>query len=595
MPGTFAKEKNMRICLFTIAVAALLLALAVAPNSMANGTKNKAQVTFSTPVYLGQATLTPSTSSGPQGPVEMNPWRARINKGAKNPQPGTPGPAGPTPNVAIAPGVGPTNQSFDGLNDGDQGSQNGFLLTPPDQGLCAGNGNEIEAVNDVMAFYDSNGNLYTGPGVMSLYTFFNKPFEDLISDPRCYYDTQTGRFFLTVLDLQKFFTNFGNFSRSSLLIGVSNDSNPLHGFGRFEIDTTDDGSDGTPLHGGCPCVPDQPLMGADKYGFYISTNEFQNQPPFDYNDVQIYAMSKQLLEGFVLGTVVHFNNVRDNGTHYTFSIQPSIAPDVGGGEPGGGTEFFLAGRDFAGFATGSLSGVTSLGAWAITGTSTLVNVSPSLTLSEKVVTTEAYNTPPNATQKNSSNTLQTDDDRIQEVMYEGGFLQAALSTGNPVCLWSTSSAIAWFVIQPTITGSVITGATKIKNGYVVGPTVSGNHTFLMYPNLAVNSSNVGVIAFSLTRPGSAGFFPSSAYIHYSEAGGTSGTIHIAAKGVAPYFDDFTCTGNTTQGLACRWGDYSWAVFDDLNPGQIWMATEYISGLGTTDANWATRISTVPVP
>jgi hypothetical protein len=445
-----------------------------------------------------------------------------------------------------------------------------------------------------MAIYDNNGNLQRGP--TSLYTFFLKPFVDLLSDPRCYYDTHDGRFFITMLDLQGFFRNEGgDFSRSSLLIAVSNDSNPLHGFGLFEIDTTDDGSDGTPLHANCPCVPDEPLIGADAFGFYITTNEFNelNGSAGDYNDVQIYAMSKQLLEGFVLGTVVHFNNVRDNGTPGTFSIHPSIAPDVGGPEPAGGTEFLLSGRDFAGFNTGSAAGVTSVGAWAITNTSTLVNVSPSLTLQEVIAGTERYNVPPNAKQKGSSDLLQTDDDRMQQVMFEGGLLQAALSTGNPpVGTGSTYSAVAWFVIKPTITGTTLTAATKIKNGYVVGPTVGSNNTFLLYPALAVNAGNVGIISFGLTQPGtgSAGFFPSAAYIHYDETVGTTGSIHVAAKGVGPYFDDFTCSENS-----CRWGDYSWAVFDDLNPSQIWMANEYISGAGTSDANWATTISTVPVP
>jgi hypothetical protein len=575
----------MRIRLFTIAVVALLLALGVAPNSMAN--VNKAKVTFSSPVFRGQAPLTAGTSSGPRGPMEADPHATGMHPKTAAAQPGTAGPATPTPSVSIV--LGGTNVDWNGLNALDNFNAIGFDLVPPDQGLCVGNGFVIEPVNNVMAFYDSAGNLYTNPGKMSLYKFFLEPEINLISDPRCYYDTATGRFFLTELAIDGFFGP-GPY-RSHLDIAVSNDSNPLHGFGMFTIDTTDDGSDGTPLHFGCPCFGDQPLIGADAFGFYISTNEFGITSPA-YNEVQIYAMSKSLLEGFVLGTVVHFNNVDDPASGgNTFSIGPSIAPDVGGPEPAGGTEFFLASHDYAGWNNGSEVGTTKIAVWAITGTATLVNVSPSLTLSVASATTEAYNIPPNAKQKNSSNQLNTDDDRMSEpVMYEGGLLQAALSTGNPVGNWSTSSAVAWFVIKPTITGTTLSSATKIKNGYVVGPTVGSNHTFLLYPALAVNAGNTGIISFSLTQPGSgsAGFFPSSAYIHYSESTGTTGSIHIAAKGVAPYFDNFTCS-------PCRWGDYSWAVLDDLNPNQMWIATEYISGLGTSDANWATRISAVPVP
>jgi hypothetical protein len=580
----------MRIRLFTITVAALLLALAVAPNSMAQGNKvtiNKAQATFSTPSFRGQASLapassrSPSTVSGAQGGVEIDRQATGMHPKAAAAQPGTGGPAVPTPNVPIV--LGGSNIDWNGLNNGDSRNVNGFDLEPPDQGLCVGNGFEIEAINLVMAFYDSVGNMQFGP--ISLNNFFLEPNINFTSDPRCYYDTGTGRFFITMLVIDN--GNGPSPYRSHVDIAVSNDANPLHGFGLFAIDTTDDGSDGTPLHGGCPCFGDQPVIGANRDGFYISTNEFSISG-FTYNNVQIYAMSKSLLEGFVLGTVVHFNNVQDHGAFPTFSIHPAIAPDVGGAEPAGGTEFFLAGRDFA----GSGAAVTTVGAWAITGTSTLVNVSPSLTLSEAIAAaTEKYNVPPDAAQKGSTNLIATDDDRFQEVMYEGGFLQAALSTGNPpVGGGSTYPAIAWFVIKPTISGSVISAATKIKNGYVVGPSSGSNHTALMYPNLAVNGNNVGIISFSLTEPGSgsAGFFPSSAYIHYSEAGGTSGNIHVVAKGVAAE-NGFTCS-------SCRWGDYSWAILDDLDPTQMWLATENIDGV-TSDANvnWSTHVAAVPVP
>jgi hypothetical protein len=137
---------------------------------------------------------------------------------------------------------------------------------------------------------------------------------------------------------------------------------------------------------------------------------------------------------------------------------------------------------------------------------------------------------------------------------------------------------------------VISAATKIKNGYVVGPIVLGNATYLLYPALAVNASNTGIISFSLTQPGpgSAGFYPSTAYIHYSESTGPYGKIQVVGKGVAPE-NGFTCS-------PCRWGDYSWAILDDLNPNQMWLATENIDGVASdANVNWSTHIAAVPVP
>jgi hypothetical protein len=52
------------------------------------------------------------------------------------------------------------NLSFDGLNHRNQRLANGgkqFSVEPPDQGLCAGNGFVMEAVNDVLRVFDTSG------------------------------------------------------------------------------------------------------------------------------------------------------------------------------------------------------------------------------------------------------------------------------------------------------------------------------------------------------------------------------------------------------------------------------------------------------
>jgi hypothetical protein len=65
------------------------------------------------------------------------------------------------------------NLSFDGLNHRNQRLANGgkqFSVEPPDQGLCAGNGFVMEAVNDVLRIFDTSGNPLTG--VVDLNTFY---------------------------------------------------------------------------------------------------------------------------------------------------------------------------------------------------------------------------------------------------------------------------------------------------------------------------------------------------------------------------------------------------------------------------------------
>src|SRR5881396_317170 len=83
----------------------------------------------------------------------------------------------------IAPGVGVSSTgplavlaSFEGLNHRNQRLANGgnqFSLEPPDQGLCAGNGVEMEIINDVMKVYSPTGS--TVKATEDLNTFFGYP------------------------------------------------------------------------------------------------------------------------------------------------------------------------------------------------------------------------------------------------------------------------------------------------------------------------------------------------------------------------------------------------------------------------------------
>src|SRR6266545_2952139 len=101
--------------------------------------------------------------------------------------------------------------SFDGLNHRDQRTANGgnqFSLEPPDQGLCAGNGFVMESLNDVLRVYDRSGNALVG--VIDLNTFYGYPpainrttgqFGPFVTDPSCYFDADTQRWFNVVLTL----------------------------------------------------------------------------------------------------------------------------------------------------------------------------------------------------------------------------------------------------------------------------------------------------------------------------------------------------------------------------------------------------------
>src|SRR2546430_17497120 len=94
---------------------------------------------------------------------------------------------------------------------------------------------------------------------------------------------------------------------SRILLAVSQTGSPAGMWNMYELFTSDDGSNGTPIHSGCPCFGDQPLIGADANGFYISTNEVStslvNGLGGVVNGGQVYAMWKTALGSRILTTV----------------------------------------------------------------------------------------------------------------------------------------------------------------------------------------------------------------------------------------------------------------------------------------------------
>src|SRR5439155_23223758 len=123
------------------------------------------------------------------------------------------------------------------------------------------------------------------------------------------------RFFVTTLEIDEAST--GAFTRAHNYVAVSKSSDPTKEWYLYkDFDVTDDGQNGTPLHASCPCLGDQPLIGFDANGFYISTNEFSDSealpappppaiapyinkafalPDYRIGQAQVYALSKKAL------------------------------------------------------------------------------------------------------------------------------------------------------------------------------------------------------------------------------------------------------------------------------------------------------------
>jgi hypothetical protein len=495
-----------------------------------------------------------------------------------------------------------------------------FSLEPPDQGLCVGRGFVMETVNDILAVYSESGTRLKGPVAMN--QFFNlKPavvrsnpvvFGQFISDPRCYFDPATRRWFITETEFGRD-PNTGAFtSPSSILIAVSETSDPTGAYFLYSFDTTD-GNGTDPLHPNCPCFGDQPLIGADANGFYVTTNEFPINGP-GFNGAQVYALSKAGLVAGNLGSIVHFNvgltvavPPPDQGSGgLWYSIQPATSPSAGQDEENGsGTEYFLSALQF-----GPAPFDNRIAVWALTNTGSLSSTSPKVQLLHTVISTESYGVAPgmfSAPQKSGSTPLRDalgdvdpieqlagNDDRMNQVVFAGGDLWAGVNT-SVAREDGTLLGIAWFDVQPSLHDRHL--SAKLHNqGYV---SVGGQN--VIFPSIGVNQSRQAVMAFTLVGRR---FYPTAAY---SPVTNQAGNVRIAGAGIGP---DDGFTGYASEvgppGLVARWGDYSAAVAD--SEGNIWVAAEYIGqtctfaqfaadttcgGTRSLLANWGTFIGRVP--
>jgi hypothetical protein len=498
-------------------------------------------------------------------------------------------------------------QSFEALNFFDQRFANGgnqFSLEPPDQGLCVGKGKVVEIVNDVYQVFDTHGHALTNP--IDVNTLFGYPpaivrsgpnagqFGPEVFDMSCLYDSQTRTFFVVGSVLDRVGTTSAFSGDTSVDIGVAKDPTSAYTF--YRINTTSDTactSDG--VNPG-PCFPDYPHVGADRNGFYLTTNVFDFFGP-NFNGVNIYAMPKFLLASgasTVPVTLISTNGQGpsgpDGGTGFT--LIPAVSPDDQFADSGRGTEYFVSSR--AVFTNdGTASSIVS---WSLSNTKSLLSATPNLQLTFSIINTGEYGVPAPATQKpgdvplatcigstaptpppsgppcwsrlgigfggpvtKTENVLDANDSRIGGVSYADGKLWAVLgsaatdSNGNPV------GGVAWFVMNPHgMTTGLSNEGMLVKDG-----------TNLTYPSIAATSSGDAAMGFTVVGQSD---YPSAGYAGLDAKGG-AGDPQYAKRGAGPQdgfseYAPFFADGSPRP----RWGDYGAAVADGPS---IWVASEYI--------------------
>jgi hypothetical protein len=191
----------------------------------------------------------------------------------------------------------------------------------------------------------------------------------------------------------------------------------------------------------------------------------------------------------------------------------------------------------------------------------------------------------NATFGPPNGALNSNDSRMQQVMYANGKLWGALDTDVFVG-GQDRAGIAYYVINPHSGKLDLQGQAGLAG------------TDLIYPAVGVTDSGRGVIAFTLTGDSD---YPSAAYASLDAKIGM-GDVSVAAAGAGPW-DGFTSYVAFGSGRP-RWGDYGAA---SVTGNTIWAASEYVAQTctyaqylvvprgqcgGTRGAlsNWSTHVS-----
>ncbi len=392
--------------------------------------------------------------------------------------------------------------------------------TPPDGAVGAGPNHVFSMVNTAGIIYTKTGTLVKG--TFGLDGFFGVPGASL-SDPQVSFDTSSGRWFASIIDI----------NTNQVLVAVSTSNDPT---GTFNLYTISD-----PNH-----LPDQPVSGTNDDKYVVSVNDF-NTAGTRFLGVHYFVLNKsELVAG--AATIDTAQNTPDSTM---FSLHPAQ-------HLSSSTTFYLV-TDCTGSCVTSPSSTTSTETViSLTGVppGTVTASSSSFSIATSVIG-------PNAAQPGTTTTLNTDDNRVESVVWESNSLWAAW---NDACVPSGDSATRTCLrlVQATTSGS-----------QDFDFAASGAYYF--YP--AVTSFQ-GQLAVSFGTSSSS-VFPSAL-----------ATGRASTDPVNTLQSPATIRAGSADDTSTRYGDYFGAATDPspTSSSTFWLESEYRKD--STFQNWNTVISQI---
>jgi hypothetical protein len=482
-------------------------------------------------------------------------------------------------------------KSFDGLKDSESVCPP-FGCEPPDHGVAANEKFLVQMVNTSIAIYDLKKG--SAKSKVTLNKFFKVPAPTpggcdpdggnlpFLSDPRVFYDPDSGHFIAAALQLENGFgvaTDCDPVSR--YWVAVSKSDSPLGKWNIYSFDTRNIIESQT--------AADYTQLGFNSQAIFIGGNQF-NVDTEDYVGAWTLAIPKSTAEsGGAIASINGFSEYTANdGTadRLLDTVQPVVSLGAGAGGPPG--EILIASFNESESSTPPAATESKivlfdfsnpLGA-ASTGTCD----SGHQCLSEVVLDgLDTYSQPPLADDyPDCTDCLETIDNRISATpVYMHGMVYAthdtAVDNGD-----DTNANVQWMIVKPVLDQTAIGGCPQCSQ--ITGDTSLVEKGYLTFPG----STDTWFGAIQPDREGNLflGFEVGSTTSHWSPSSAYITRRATATDWASPFV---ALSGfNGVAYLGGRWGDYEAVAFDGWNTNNIWFATEY----SDTTGDWGTHLDKV---
>jgi len=399
--------------------------------------------------------------------------------------------------------------------------------SPPDNGTSISNGNHIiHAINSQLIIYDTLGNELTT--AQSLNTFFNAPLGSYLSDPRVVYDAYADRFIVLASAIG-----------DQLLLAFSQTNDPTKSWNMYNIQVEPVGSGVEFFDQPAAMVNENELLIS---GLVVSSN---------YQGEGIVQIRKK--DGYT-GKSLH-TKIWDN----------FIDADGAPAQVLGAVNFAQQGAAYGTKAYFINTGPYTFNKVYLYEISDTLNGSPSLNCYG--INTNAFDPPPNVSQKGSDNTLITTDSRTMSAFLLSGIIHFVYHFMDP----STG--------QCQIAYNRLDVVSKTLSTVFWGSDTS-NYSFPSIASFGKNASDPSILLCYLES--NANLFPSINAVVCDQ--NMNFETPLTVKAGNSFIDGVIRSGS------CRWGDYTSCVRKQNASGpEVWISGE-IGYFGYYYVNWIAQLN-----